>query len=122
MPTLQSRLTPDTPAPSRRDILKLGGAVIVSFAFDATLPRWARAQTAPTDKPLDPTEVDSFLAFHADGTVTIYTGKVDVGTGLRIAVAQMAAEELGIPAQRVTVVDGDTGACPDQGGTGGSTG
>jgi len=121
MATPQSRLQPDTLGISRRDLLKLGGAVIVSFAFEAALPDWARAQPA-TGKPLDPTDVDSFLAFHADGTVTIYTGKVDVGTGLRIAVAQMAAEELGIPAQRVTVVDGDTGVCPDQGGTGGSTG
>src|SRR6266849_3614606 len=107
---------------SRRDLLKAGGALIVGFAFDATLPRLARAQMPATGKPLDPAEVDSFLAFHADGTVTIYTGKVDVGTGLRIAVAQMAAEELGIPADRITIVDGDTGLCPDQGGTGGSTG
>ena len=114
----------------RRDLLKAGGAVIVGFAFDALAPRWARsspqrAGAAPRgddSKPIDPAEVDSFLAFHADGTVTVYTGKVDVGTGLRIAVAQMAAEELGIPASRITIVDGDTGRCPDQGGTGGSTG
>ena len=107
---------------SRRALLQAGGVVIVSFAFDATLARWAHAQPAAPGKPLDPTDVDSFLAFRADGTVTIYTGKVDVGTGLRIAVAQMAAEELGIPAQRIAVIDGDTGLCPDQGGTGGSTG
>ena len=110
---------------SRRDLLKAGGALIVSFAFESSLPRWAWAQdgsVASTGKPLDPNEVDSFLAFHADGTVTVYTGKVDVGTGLRIAVAQMAAEELGIQAERITIIDGDTGLCPDQGGTGGSTG
>src|SRR5438128_7434279 len=115
---------------NRRDLLKAGGAVVVGFAFDALLPRsaqavarWMDAQAgAAGDRPLELSEVDSFLAFHADGTVTVYTGKVDVGTGLRIAVAQMAAEELGIPAQRITVVDGDTGVCPDQGGTGGSTG
>jgi nicotinate dehydrogenase subunit B len=122
MPNQHRPLASATTSASRRDMLKLGGAIVVSFAFDLTLPDWARAQTAAADKPLDPTEVDSFLSFHADGTVTIYTGKVDVGTGLRIAVAQMAAEELGIDAQRVTIVDGDTGACPDQGGTGGSTG
>src|SRR5262252_2266263 len=107
---------------SRRDLLKAGGAVVVSFVFGGPLSRGADAQTPATGKPLDPSEVDSFLAFHADGTVTVYTGKVDVGTGFRIAVAQMAAEELGIPAQRITVIDGDTGVCPDQGGTGGSTG
>src|SRR5262249_59535277 len=71
---------------------------------------------------VDPREVDSFLAIHADGTVTIYTSKVDVGTGLSIAMTQMVAEELGIPVDRVSVVEGDTALTPDQGGTGGSTG
>lgn len=116
---------------SRRNLLKAGGALIISFAFDDAMPRWepqwehgrAHAQTvAKGRQPLDSSEVDSFLAIHADGTVTVYTGKVDVGTGLRIAVAQMAAEELGIPADRITLIDGDTALCPDQGGTGGSTG
>src|SRR5262252_5642699 len=107
---------------NRRDLLKAGGAVIVSFAWErSALGRSAEAfalQTS-TPKPLDLSEVDSFLAFHADGTVTVYTSKVDVGTGLRIAVAQMAGEELGIAAQKITIVDGDTALCPDQGGTGG---
>jgi len=104
---------------SRRDLLKTGGALVVSFALGA---KRAPAQNADAGKPLDATEVDSFLAVHADGSVTIYTGKVDVGTGLRIAVRQMAAEELGLPAERVALVEGDTGLTPDQGGTGGSTG
>jgi nicotinate dehydrogenase subunit B len=114
---------------SRRDMLKAGGVLLVTFPTAALLPRWAQAQSPaanavppPVGKPLDPGDVDSFLAIHADGTVTVYTGKVDVGTGLRVAVAQMAAEELGVPAESVHVVDGDTGVCPDQGGTGGSTG
>src|SRR5262245_43124886 len=109
------------PILSRRDLLKAGGAVIVSFTFGSIRPDHLWAQT-PVGKPLDPMEVDSFIAIHADGTATVYSGKVDVGTGLRIAVAQMAAEELGMPATRITVIDGDTGICPDQGGTGGSTG
>jgi CO/xanthine dehydrogenase Mo-binding subunit len=109
------------PILSRRDVLKAGGAVIVSFAFNGVRPEDVWAQV-PVGKPLDPMEVDSFIAIHADGTATVYSGKVDVGTGLRIAVAQMAAEELGMNASRITVIDGDTGICPDQGGTGGSTG
>jgi len=112
---------------SRRDLLKSGGALVVSFTVGGW-PRTACAQGPTADvlrragKPLDASQVDSFLAIHADGTVTVYTGKADVGTGLRIAVAQMAAEELGVRPERVTVIDGDTGVCPDQGGTGGSTG
>ena len=118
-----------TPASiSRRDLLKAGGALVVSFAF-AVGPRRGDAQTPATPAPsgdnarrLDPTEVDGLLAIHADGSVTLFTSKVDVGTGLRIALAQMAAEELGVAPARVSVVEGDTSLCPDQGGTGGSTG
>src|SRR5207253_10987977 len=103
---------------SRRDLLKAGGALVVSFTF-ASLPRDLFAQAA---RPLDANEVDGLLAIHADGSVTLYTSKVDVGTGVRIAFAQMAAEELGVSPSRVSIVDGDTALCPDQGGTGGSTG
>jgi CO/xanthine dehydrogenase Mo-binding subunit len=107
------------PTMTRRELLKSGGAIVVAFGCR---PISAFALQGQDDKPVDLSEVDSFLAFHADGTVTVYTSKVDVGTGLRIAMAQMAGEELGIPAQKITVLDGDTALCPDQGGTGGSTG
>src|SRR5215469_10919990 len=100
---------------TRRDLLKATGALVVSFTL--------RAQnSAELAKPLDNSEVDSFLAIHPDGSATVYTGKVDIGQGLRIAVRQMAAEELGIPVERIKLVEGDTGLSPDQGGTGGSTG
>ncbi|PYS18765.1 MAG: xanthine dehydrogenase family protein molybdopterin-binding subunit [Acidobacteria bacterium] len=106
----------------RRDFLRTGGAIIVSFAFDGALPNTSSAQISDLGKPVDPREVDSFLAIHRDGSVTIYTSKVDVGTGLRIAMSQMVAEELDIPVDRVTVVEGDTAITPNHGGTGGSTG
>src|SRR5438445_13533607 len=106
----------------RRDFLRTGGAIIVSFAFDGALPNTSSAQISDLGKPVDPREVDSFLAVHADGSVTIYTSKVDVGTGLRLAMSQMVAEELGVPVERISVVEGDTAVTPDQGGTGGSTG
>jgi CO/xanthine dehydrogenase Mo-binding subunit len=104
----------------RRNFLKAGGAVIVAMgAGDSLLSRLA-AQTAA--KPLALTEVDSFLAVNADGSVTIYSGKIDCGTGHRIAVAQMVAEELGLPVDKIKMIDGDTALSPDQGSTGGSTG
>ena len=116
---------------SRRDLLKAGGAIVVSFGFplsvrDAFAQAAPRAGARPFDlaqgRPVDSGEVDGLLAIHADGSVTLYTSKVDVGTGIRIAFAQMAAEELGVSPSRVTVIEGDTATCPDQGGTGGSTG
>ena len=108
---------------SRRDLLKTGGALVVSFAIGARAPaQTATGADATLGKPLDINEVDSFLVVHADGSVTVYTGKVDLGTGLRIAIRQMAAEELDLPVERVSLVEGDTALTPDQGGTGGSTG
>jgi CO/xanthine dehydrogenase Mo-binding subunit len=109
---------------SRRALLKGGGAIIVGFAFGATLPKRASAQTpgSPDISHADITQVDSFLAIHADGTVTIFTSHVDVGTGLRISNPQMVAEELGVPVERITVIEGDTSTTPNHGGTGGSSG
>ena len=110
-------------------MLQAGGALSVYFALD--LPRTAeprpssttgRGQLPPGRGPLDPKLVDSHLFIQADGSVTIFTSKVDVGTGMRIAMAQMAAEELGVAVSLVSVVDGDTARCPNTGGTGGSTG
>ena len=106
---------------SRRDLLRAGGAVIVSFTLGA--PKRGVAQpSGDLGKSLDPREVDSFLAVHADGSVTLYTSHVDVGVGLRIAMRQMAAEELGVSVDRIAMVEGDTALTPDHGGTGGSTG
>src|SRR5258708_4477308 len=108
---------------SRRDLLKAGGALVVSFSFAKhAVAQTASAADAALGKPLDLKEVDSFLAVHADGSVTVYTGKVDLGTGLRVAIRQMAAEELGVPVERVALIEGDTALTPDQGATGGSTG
>jgi len=109
-----------TAALSRRDLLRAGGALIVSFVLS---PRAKAAEAATfAGKPVDGAEVDSFLAIHPDGSATVFTGKVDLGTGLRIAVRQMAAEELGLPIGKVDLVEGDTLLTPDQGRTGGSSG
>ena len=105
--------------PSRRDMLMGGGALIVGFSLVPAIDE-ALAQGAPAGKPLAVTEVDSYLAIDAKGTVTLYSGKVDLGTGVETALAQMAAEELDIPFSRVHVVQGDTALTPEQGTTWGS--
>lgn len=113
--------------PSRRTALKRG-ALAIGFALHAPIDAGAEGgQSTPglrstAGRTLDPKEVDSCLEIGADGAVTVYTSKVDVGTGMRAAMAQMVAEELGVGPGRVSVVDGDTGRCPNHGGTGGSTG
>ncbi|HMF61334.1 MAG TPA: molybdopterin cofactor-binding domain-containing protein, partial [Vicinamibacterales bacterium] len=95
---------------NRRDWLKTAGGLVVGFTFSGVPALGGQAVPAGPlgndGRPLDPKEVDSFLSIHPDGSVTVYTSKVDVGTGMRIAMAQMAAEELGVDTARITVVDG----------------
>jgi len=98
---------------SRRDFLKGSGALVVTFAV---APRLAGA--AVKTVALD--QVDGFVAIDGAGMVTIYSGKVDLGTGTDTALAQMAAEELGVAMASVKLVTGDTLLTPDQGITWGS--
>ncbi|HYZ43485.1 MAG TPA: molybdopterin cofactor-binding domain-containing protein, partial [Xanthobacteraceae bacterium] len=101
---------------SRRDVLKGGGALVVSFSFAAAIGE-ALAQGT---KPLALTEVDSFLAIDAGGEVTLYSGKVDLGTGVATALPQIVADELDVPLNRIKLIQGDTMLTPDQGPTWGS--
>jgi len=105
--------------PSRRDVLKTGGALVVGFSLAGHAQQGFAEQTAAA-KPLALTSVDTFLAIDSTGAVTIYSGKVDLGTGVRTALAQIAAEELEVPFRSVTIVQGDTALTPDQGPTFGS--
>src|SRR5262249_22435600 len=120
---------------TRRAFLGAGGALVVGLALDGRMPRRAAGQTAqslaptawPTDrylgKTVAPDQVDAFLAIHADNTVTVFTGKVDLGTGGRAAMRQMVAEELDVAVERITeLIEADTAVCPDQGGPGGRPG
>ncbi len=100
---------------SRRDFLKTGGALVVSFAVGD-----AAAVPSMPAKTVAPDQVDGFLAIDAKGRVTVYSGKVDLGTGVQTAMAQIAADELSVPLDRVAVIQGDTALTPDQGVTFGS--
>ncbi len=97
---------------SRREFLKTGGALVVTFSVGGLGD--AAAQAAPA-KTVAADQVDGFLAIDAKGGVTVFSGKVDLGTGVRTALAQIAAEELSVPLARVTVIQGDTLLTPDQG-------
>src|SRR5260370_585172 len=72
----------------------------------------------PKPRPLS--EVDSFLAIDRKGVVTVYSGKVDLGTGVATALPQMVAEELDVALNMIKLVQGDTALTPEQGTTWGS--
>ncbi len=65
-------------------------------------------------------QVDDWLAVSPDGVVTAYSGKVELGTGVETALAQIVAEELDVPFERVQMVMGDTARTPNEGYTAGS--
>src|SRR4029078_5082422 len=94
----------------------LAGLAGLSVAFSLPRPAPARPRSLAADA------VDGFLSVAPDGAVTIYAGKVDLGTGARIALPQIVADELGAALARISLVEGDTALTPDQGSTGGSTG
>ncbi|WP_376098833.1 molybdopterin cofactor-binding domain-containing protein [Roseomonas sp. CCTCC AB2023176] len=116
----------DSPHLSRRAALGGFGALVVSLGAPVApemLARPAHAQGAPAQPvPPLPTQLSSYVAVAADGSVTAFFGKVDVGQGLDVAIAQVVAEELDVPPARVTVVMGDTRRCVDQGGASNASG
>jgi CO/xanthine dehydrogenase Mo-binding subunit len=107
---------------SRRDFLHASGALIVSFSA-ATIVESIGVAQGPFDtraSHVDPAKLDSWIAIAADGTVTAYTGKCELGQGILTAQAQLVAEELCVPLDRVRIVQCDTAVSPDQGTTSGS--
>ena len=108
---------------SRRALLK--GAMVVSVGAPLgldTLLSMNAAQAQGTKPPLMPDQLSSYIAINADGTVSAFFGKMDMGHGLFVAIGQMVAEELDVPFKAVTVFMGDTATSVNQGGASGSTG
>jgi nicotinate dehydrogenase subunit B len=115
--------TPPVPL-TRRLFLATGGAVIVSFAL---LPELAvRAQQPAPGTPKLPGDLDKFpmldswIGIDGKGRVTVFTGKVELGQGIKTALVQCAAEELDVDVETVTLVTADTERTPNEGYTAGS--
>ena len=112
---------------SRRSLLKAGGALVVSIGMPVgaeTLLKLnsAFAAATSTKPPLVPDQLSSYIAINADGTVSAFFGKMDMGQGLYVSIGQMVAEELDVPFKTVTVYMADTRTSVNQGGASGSTG
>jgi nicotinate dehydrogenase subunit B len=105
---------------SRRQFLKGTGALIVSFNFLPSLPPAFGQATVGPGIDADPTSLDSWLAIAQDGTVTVFSGKVDLGTGVETALAQIVSEELDVPFERIHMIGLDTTKAINQGTTAGS--
>ena len=115
---------------SRRSLLTGTGALIVSFSLAPSASAQAPAAVPdPTANPLtmkvhgslsvDP-YLDSWIKIDASGSVTIFSGKAELGQGISTALLQVAADELGLPMDRLTLVTADTGRTVNEGYTSGS--
>src|SRR6185437_15865467 len=110
---------------SRRSVLLGGGALVVSVGAPMTLEMLASMQSAHAQgvkPPLTPDQLSSYIAVNADGSVSAYFGKMDMGHGLHVAIGQMVADELDVSFKSVKVIMGDTATSVNQGGASGSTG
>ena len=107
----------ETKSISRRDLLKSTGVLIVGFSFFGTASRVLAQGEGLSVDGMDPTVLDSWMAISKDGTVTVFTGKVELGTGVVTALAQIVAEELDVSFKKVYMDSGDTDKAVDQGVT-----
>ncbi|HEY6824761.1 MAG TPA: molybdopterin cofactor-binding domain-containing protein [Steroidobacteraceae bacterium] len=111
----------ERPAPSRRGFLLGGGALIVSFSLPLRL---AMAQQ-PAEKKLPGSlqrtaRLDSWIRIDDRGAITVFTGKCELGQGIKTALMQVAAEELAVAAESIHLVTADTALTPNEGYTAGS--
>jgi len=119
---------------SRRGVLRGTGALVLSFSIGGALaqtlsspeaePQNSGRQPEPAkDLPgsLKTTpKLDAWIQIDANGAATIFTGKAELGQGIRTALLQIAAEELEVPFEKLTLVTPDTTRTPNEGFTAGS--
>jgi CO/xanthine dehydrogenase Mo-binding subunit len=109
----------------RRRVLAGGGALIVSFsltgAFAQDRPASAAAPAASRPGSLKTSPyLDSWIRIDANGAITVFTGKAELGQGFKTAFQQIAAEELDVPFGSLKVVTADTSLTANEGYTAGS--
>jgi nicotinate dehydrogenase subunit B len=105
---------------NRRGFLKSAGALIVGFRFAGEPPARAQFGQAALSGSPPADQLDSWIAIGADGRVTAFSGKEELGQGISTAQQQLVAEELSVPFERVTLIYCDTARTPDQAYTSGS--
>ena len=101
----------------RSFIALLGGGIFILIrpwrAIDIIAAKFDKGRNLTKD-------YNAFLHIAEDGTVTCFTGKIEMGQGIITSLAQMMADELNVPFEKVKMVMGDTDLCPYDQGTWGS--
>ena len=105
---------------NRREFFQfLGAGMLVLGVFHDAAAMQESGRRQREDEAL-PKEVSSWLHIGADGSVTVFTGKVEVGQDIRTSLTQAVAEELHVPLGSIRMVMGDTQLVPFDMGTFGS--
>jgi CO/xanthine dehydrogenase Mo-binding subunit len=103
---------------NRRSFIARSGALVVSFSL---LPHLAGAQAGKLPGSLNNEPMlDAWIRVGADGRITVFTGKAELGQGIKTALIQVAAEELLVEPSRIELVTADTARTPDEQYTAGS--
>jgi nicotinate dehydrogenase subunit B len=110
---------------SRRALLAAGGALVVSFSLRAFAQEAQNAGAGPQSAPLPGSlqkspMLDAWIRIDADGSITVFTGKAELGQGIKTALLQIAAEQLFVDLSAITLVTADTNRTPNEGYTAGS--
>src|SRR4051812_26972633 len=99
---------------SRRAFLQASGGLVIAFALPAA------AQSSLPGSLSNNRMLNAWLRIDPDGTVTIFSGKIELGQGIGTALTQIAADELDVDLKRVRIIQGDTALTPNEGQTAGS--
>lgn len=106
--------------PSRRRACKRAGALVLAFSLrPASVLSQPGADALPGSLKQTPM-LDAWIRIGADGGITVFTGKAELGQGIKTALIQVAAEELVVPPARITLVTADTARTPNEKYTAGS--
>ncbi|MDX8526397.1 molybdopterin-dependent oxidoreductase [Mesorhizobium sp. MSK_1335] len=116
------------PDVTRRGFLAGAGALVVSFTIPAEaqegeVPAAPRAQAAKPKLPgslADTPSLDAWIRIDANGSITVFTGKAELGQGTKTSLRQIAAEELEVEPAAINLITADTALTPNEGYTAGS--
>lgn len=109
-----------------RAIKRAAGRTSKSPPYEQVVGRGEEFQPEPQSftstnvlpRPLVQTpDLDSWVRINTDGTITLFTGKVELGQDIRTSVAMIGADELDVSLERIRVVMADTAQSPNEGYT-----
>src|SRR5688572_22185308 len=103
----------------RREFLKSAGAIVVGFSLGGTAVLAQQGLRLPGSLNTN-SMLDGWVRINAAVSVTIFTGKCELGQGILTPLAQIASDELDVAYERIEIVSADTARTPNEGNTAGS--